>query len=113
MNAPVNGYGLRYKDGLFTQKFCNGKQIELSEDWLRNGEIFQVRKDSEAKIVKFKDFSVKAVPYDIPITGYNTKNVNTIRLWQADVFASFGAFFPCGLHPHLRQSMDGRRQQSF
>ena len=89
MNAPVYGYGLRYKDGLFTQKFCNGKQIELSEDWLRNGEIFQVRKDSEAKIVKFKDFSVKAVPYDIPITGYNTKNVNTIRLWQAEAINEF------------------------
>lgn len=51
MNAPVYGYGLRYKDGLFTQKFCNGKQIELSEDWLRNGEIFQVRKDRDRKSV--------------------------------------------------------------
>ncbi|MEG0282652.1 MAG: glycogen/starch/alpha-glucan family phosphorylase [Clostridia bacterium] len=84
-NLPVLGYGLRYKKGFFKQQMKNGEQIELEDDWLIDGEEpWSIRKEEERILVEYKDQSVWAVPYDIPIFGYKTKNINTLRVWQAE-----------------------------
>lgn len=95
MHLPLFGYGLRYKHGLFTQKIVDGSQIEEVDTWLKYGEPWSVRKDDEAVIVKFDQFSVKAIPYDVPIIGYNSKNINTLRLWQAEPVVPFDFYRFC------------------
>ena len=89
MHLPLVGYGLRYQNGLFNQKIVDGKQVEEVDTWLKYGDPWSIRKDSEAVIVDFEDYSVKAVPYDVPIIGYDSKNINTLRLWQAEALVPF------------------------
>lgn len=89
MHLPLVGYGLRYQNGLFNQKIVDGCQVEEVDTWLKYGDPWSIRKDSEAITVNFEDFSVKAVPYDVPIIGYNSKNINTLRLWQSEAFVPF------------------------
>lgn len=89
MHLPLIGYGLRYQNGLFNQKIIDGEQVEEVDTWLKYGDPWSIRKDSEAVIVDFEDMSVKAVPYDVPIIGYNSKNINTLRLWQAEALVPF------------------------
>ncbi len=79
---PLYGFGIRYKYGLFRQKFVNGEQVEEADDWLRTwGDPWSVRKESEKIEINFADMTVSAVPYDMPIYG---KSVNTLRLFQAE-----------------------------
>ena len=89
MHLPLVGYGLRYQNGLFNQKIIDGAQVEEVDTWLKYGDPWSIRKDSEAVIVDFEDYSVKAVPYDVPIIGYDSKNINTLRLWQAEALVPF------------------------
>ena len=89
MNLPLDGYGIRYKFGLFKQSFENGFQKEQLDDWTRYGDPWSVRKDDETVKVVFGDETVNAVPYDIPVIGYGTDNIGTLRLWQAEAQTEF------------------------
>ena len=89
MKLPLHGYGIRYKYGIFKQKFKDGFQVEEADNWLKYGDPWSVRREEDAVIVSFKDFQVKAVPYDTPIIGYKNNNINTLRLWQAESMKDF------------------------
>ena len=89
LSLPLDGYGIRYKFGLFKQSFENGFQKEHLDDWTRYGDPWSIRKEDEAVEVKFTDETVRAVPYDMPIIGYNTDNIGTLRLWQAEPIEEF------------------------
>jgi len=99
-----NGNGIRYRYGLFKQKFINGYQIELPENWLRNRNVWEVRKESKAVIVRFggqvyhssdengkvsvryeNTRDILAVPYDTAQVGYNNGTINNLRLWSAEI----------------------------
>ena len=99
-----NGNGIRYRYGLFKQKFINGYQIELPENWLRNKNVWEVRKENKAVIVRFggevsftqdgdgklrvrheNTRDILAVPYDTAQVGYNNGVVNNLRLWSAEI----------------------------
>lgn len=102
LDLPGHGYGIRYKHGLFDQKIVDGYQVELPEQWLRHGNVWEVRKPDEAIEVSFwgevetkndngrltfhhhATERIMAVPYDLPIVGYETTTVNTLRLWNAE-----------------------------
>ena len=81
VGIPLYGYGIRYKYGLFRQKFEDGFQKEIPDDWQRFGDPWSIRKEEEKQIVRFADMEVNAVPYDMPIIG---KRVNVLRLYQAE-----------------------------
>lgn len=99
---PVHGCGIRYKYGLFEQKIIDGYQVELPDDWLKDGYVWEIRKADRAVTVRFggqvridraeekltfihENYEpVLAVPYDIPIAGYCNDTVNTLRLWSAE-----------------------------
>lgn len=81
VGIPLYGYGIRYKYGLFRQKFEDGFQKEIPDDWQRFGDPWSVRKEEEKQIIRFADMEVDAVPYDMPIIG---KRVNVLRLYQAE-----------------------------
>ncbi|WP_251860191.1 glycogen/starch/alpha-glucan phosphorylase [Clostridium sp. Marseille-Q2269] len=83
-NLPVTGYGIRYSYGLFKQELEDGFQTEKLDNWLKYGDPWSIRKEEDSIIVNFKDGKVKAVPYDTPIIGYGTKNINTLRLYKAE-----------------------------
>lgn len=89
LNMPLVGYGIRYSNGLFKQNIENGFQTECEDTWLKYGEAWSIRKDDETQIIKFSDMTVKAVPYDVLIIGYKTKNINTLRLWQCEALREF------------------------
>ena len=101
---PAYGQGIRYKYGLFKQTIKEGYQLEEADNWLKYENIWEMRRDDEAVVVRFGgDIDVNidqngeiqvqhknceevlAVPYDTPIVGYDCKNVNTLRLWSAKV----------------------------
>ena len=84
LNLPLMGYGIRYKYGLFKQEIENGEQIEKIDDWTRGGDPWSIRRDDLAVTVNFGNQSVVAVAYDMPIIGYGTDNIGTLRLWQAE-----------------------------
>ena len=86
---PLDGYGIRYRYGLFKQQIVNGFQKEIADDWLAFGDPWSVRKDSEKVLVTFADEQVYAVPYDSPVIGYGGKTVNRLRLWQAEAQTPF------------------------
>ena len=106
LNIPGNGCGIRYKYGFFEQKIIDGKQVEVSDAWLREGNVWERRKVEKSEIVKFGgevnvnemngrlNFThvnfepVLAVPYDTPIVGYKNEVVNTLRLWSAEVVSN-------------------------
>ncbi len=94
-NIPLSGYGLRYKFGLFKQSFDqNGSQKENADDWSKYGDPWSYRRYNHTVKVKFPDHTVLAVPYDVPIIGYGTRNIGTLRLWQceAEEELDFSAF---------------------
>ncbi len=93
-DIPLNGYGIRYRYGLFRQTIENGFQCEKADSWLDFGDAWSVRCDEDSVVVEFADAAVKAVPYDTPIIGFNRKSVNTLRLWQSESVKGFdfGAF---------------------
>ncbi|MEG0771937.1 glycogen/starch/alpha-glucan phosphorylase [Clostridium sp.] len=89
LNLPVTGYGIRYSHGLFKQSFEDGFQREEGDNWLKYGDPWSLRREEDSIIVEFSDEKVKAVPYDVPIIGYGTRNINTLRLWKAESFNEF------------------------
>ncbi|MBS5281782.1 MAG: glycogen/starch/alpha-glucan phosphorylase, partial [Butyricicoccus pullicaecorum] len=89
LNLPLDGYGIRYKYGLFKQKIEGGFQKEEADDWTRYGDPWSLRREDEAVRVEFADQTIVAVPYDMPIIGYNTSNIGTLRLWQAEPVQAF------------------------
>ena len=94
-NIPLSGYGLRYKFGLFKQRFDgNGSQVENADDWTRYGDPWSYRRYNHTVKVSFPDHTVLAVPYDVPVIGYGTNNIGTLRLWQceAEEELNFNAF---------------------
>ena len=97
MEIPLRGYGIRYSNGLFKQYFEDGFQYECADNWLTYGDPWSIRKDREQVIVKFKDMDVRAIPYDTPIIGYKSKNINTLRLWKCEPIEEFDfkAFNEC------------------
>lgn len=88
-NIPLDGYGIRYKYGLFKQDFTDGFQTETADDWTKWGDPWSIRNENDSVEVEFKDMTVKAVPYDMPIIGYGTSNVGTLRLWQSESLMPF------------------------
>ena len=94
-NIPLSGYGLRYRFGLFKQKFdANGSQQESADDWSKFGDPWSYRRYNHTVRVEFPDHTVLAVPYDVPVIGYGTDNIGTLRLWQceAEEELDFNAF---------------------
>lgn len=81
LGLPLNGYGIRYKYGLFKQAIKNGFQVELPDDWQRYGDPWSIRRDDEKRLIEFADMKVYAVPYDMPVFG---KKINRLRLFQAE-----------------------------
>ena len=95
INVPLSGYGLRYKFGLFKQSFDeHGSQKENADDWSKYGDPWSYRRYNHTVKVSFPDHTVLAVPYDVPVIGYGTENINTLRLWQceAEEELDFNAF---------------------
>ncbi len=88
-NLPVRGYGILYRYGLFKQFFDNGAQGEEPDPWMEEGYPFVIRREEKVKFVNYADLKVRAIPYDMPITGYGTDNVGTLRLWKAEPMAEF------------------------
>ena len=85
INIPLSGYGLRYKYGLFKQSFdSEGSQKEAADDWSKYGDPWSYRRYNHTVKVTFPDHTVLAVPYDVPVIGYGTNNINTLRLWQCE-----------------------------
>ena len=109
LNYAAYGCGIRYHYGMFKQKIQNGYQIEVPDNWLKNGYPFELRRPEYAKEVHFggdvrveydpekggNKFihegyqAVKAIPYDMPITGYDNDVVNTLRIWDAEPIVDF------------------------
>ncbi len=88
-NVTLNGYGIRYRYGIFKQYFENGFQKETADNWTEFGDPWSVRRDEDKVKIDFKGQSVWAVPYDTPIIGYGAAKINTLRLWQAEPIEEF------------------------
>ncbi len=94
-DLPLSGYGLRYKFGLFKQSFdAKGNQVEKADDWTKFGDPWSYRRYNHTVKIQFPEHTVLAVPYDVPVIGYGTENVGTLRLWQceAEKELDFNAF---------------------
>ena len=108
LGYPAYGCGIRYKYGMFKQVIENGYQLEKPDDWLKYGNPFEIKRPEYAVEVKFGGYvairkdecgrdkfvqenyqSVRAVPYDLPIVGYNNNVVNTLRIWDAEPIDTF------------------------
>lgn len=89
LNLPVRGYGILYRYGLFKQKFTDGFQEEEPDPWMEEGYPFVVRHEEDTVLVHYADMDVRAIPYDMPITGYGTDNVGTLKLWKAEPMREF------------------------
>ena len=86
---PLDGYGIRYKYGLFKQSIVDGFQREDIDDWTKYGDPWSVRCDEDTVLIEYSGQTVKAVPYDMPVFGFRTENVGTLRLWQAEPVREF------------------------
>ncbi|MGN0505002.1 MAG: glycogen/starch/alpha-glucan phosphorylase [Lachnospiraceae bacterium] len=89
LGITLNGYGIRYKYGLFKQYFEDGFQKEEPDDWTKAGDPWSVRTEEDKVLVHFKGQDVYAVPYDMPVIGYGAKKINLLRLWQAEPVQEF------------------------
>ena len=89
MDLPLTGYGLRYKYGLFKQEIVSHAQHEIPDDWTKYGDPWSVRMDEHAVVIEMATGNVLAVPYDMPVIGYDTQNVGTLRLWQTESLNEF------------------------
>lgn len=89
LGLPLDGYGIRYKYGLFKQGIKDGFQTETADDWQRKGDPWSIRREQDTVVIHFADGDVNAVPYDYPVIGYRTENVGTLRLWQAEAENEF------------------------
>ena len=123
LGYPAYGCGIRYKYGMFKQKIENGFQIETPDDWLKHGNPLEMKRAEYAVEVKFGGYvtvkrdengkdhyvqenyqSVRAVPYDLPVVGYNNSMVNTLRIWDAEAIDTFSldSFEPMDKQDTLR-----------
>lgn len=84
LDVPLDGYGLRYRFGLFRQSFEDCRQYEEPDDWARYGDPWSIRREEQSVVVPMKTGSVRAVPYDMPIIGYKGRSIGTLRLWQTE-----------------------------
>ncbi len=121
LNYPVYGCGIRYKYGMFKQEIHNGYQVEVPDNWLENGNPFEIKRPEYTQTVKFGGYvriewdaerqrnrfihdgyqAVHAVPYDIPVVGYNNNVVNALRIWDAQPIQEFNlASFDKGDYLH-------------
>ena len=89
LGLPLDGYGIRYKYGLFRQSIVDGFQKEDIDDWTRYGDPWSVRCEEDTVLIEYSGQTVKAVPYDMPVFGCRTDNVGTLRLWQAEPVKEF------------------------
>ncbi len=89
LGITLNGYGLRYRYGLFKQTIEDGYQREYPDDWTSFGDPFALRNEADKVRIDYKDQSVYAVPYDNPVIGYGAKKINLLRLWQAEPVNEF------------------------
>ena len=89
LDLPVNGFGILYRYGLFKQLFEDGFQTEHPDPWMEEGYPFVIRHEEAQRLVRYQDMTVRAIPYDMPITGYGTRNVGTLRLWKAEPLEEF------------------------
>ena len=89
LGLPLDGYGIRYKYGLFRQSIVDGFQREEIDDWTRYGDPWSVRCEEDAVLIEYSGQTVRAVPYDMPVFGFRTENVGTLRLWQAEPVKEF------------------------
>ena len=89
LGLPLDGYGIRYKYGLFRQSIVDGFQREDIDDWTKYGDPWSVRCEEDTVLIEYSGQTVKAVPYDMPIFGFRTENVGTLRLWQAEPVKEF------------------------
>lgn len=89
LDLPLDGYGIRYKYGLFKQSIKNGFQCEEADNWTKYGDPWSKRINADAVTVTYGDQVVTAVPYDMPIVAYGTKHISTLRLWQAEPVSEF------------------------
>ena len=89
LDLPLDGYGIRYKYGLFKQYIKDGFQIEEADDWTKYGDPWSKRVNSDAVEIEYADMKVRAVPYDMPVVAYGTDHVSTLRLWQAEAVDEF------------------------
>lgn len=107
LSYPAYGCGIRYKHGMFQQKIMDGYQVETPDDWLKNGNPFEIKRTEDSQIIKFGGYvrvkkdeanrdcfvqenyqSIEAIPYDIPVVGYGNNLVNTLRIWDANAINS-------------------------
>ncbi|MDR1619971.1 MAG: glycogen/starch/alpha-glucan phosphorylase [Clostridiales bacterium] len=88
-SLPLDGYGLRYKFGLFKQSFRDGFQVESADDWQRQGDPWSIRRDTHSVQVEFLNQTVHAIPYDMPVIGYRSNDIATLRLWQSEPMEEF------------------------
>lgn len=89
LGLPLDGYGIRYKYGLFKQAIDNGLQKELVDDWSALGDPWSVRRDDETVPLEIGNTKINAVPYDMPVIGYKNGCIGTLRLWQAEAPVPF------------------------
>ena len=108
LGYPAYGCGIRYKYGMFKQEIRDGYQVEVPDNWLKNGNPFEIRRDEYTCEVKFGGYTkwvndeeghqkveldgyrcVRAIPYDLPIVGYGNNVVNTLRIWDAEPIQHF------------------------
>ena len=108
LGYPAYGCGIRYKYGMFEQKIENGFQVEVPDNWLKDGNPFEMKRQEYAAEVKFGGYvrmmrdengrerfiqenyqSVRAIPYDLPVLGYGNNVVNTLRIWDAEAINTF------------------------
>ncbi len=108
LGYPAYGCGIRYRYGMFKQEIRDGYQVEVPDNWLVDGNPFELRRPECAKIVKFGGYvnvttdesgrsyftqegyqAVKAIPYDVPVVGYGNNIVNTLRIWDAEAVDVF------------------------
>ena len=89
MGLPLDGYGIRYRYGLFRQYFLDGFQMEEADNWTRFGDPWSIRREEDRVRIDFAGESVWAVPYDMPVIGYGAECVNTLRLWQSEPVRPF------------------------
>ncbi|MBE6767429.1 MAG: glycogen/starch/alpha-glucan phosphorylase [Ruminococcaceae bacterium] len=111
-DIPLDGYGIRYRYGLFKQSFEDGFQHEEADNWLRFGDPWSRRREDERVCVRFgENEAVWAVPYDMPVIGYGVRTVNTLRLWQAEALTpfDFAAFNAQRYEDAVRDTMQAER----
>ncbi|MBD5160295.1 MAG: glycogen/starch/alpha-glucan phosphorylase [Ruminococcus sp.] len=89
LSLPLDGYGIRYKYGLFKQSIVDGCQCEDIDDWTKYGDCWSKRCEEDTVLIKYNGQTVKAVPYDMPVFGCKTENVGTLRLWQSEPVKEF------------------------